>query len=86
MKIPRNLRNLKSVISAFLVNIAIVGLYILLISRENAEQQIFTKELGPSTVNPQLTLTGLNCTLEAGIMGVKTTEVWDSKVVQVIKH
>ena len=85
MKISSYLCNLKSVISAFLVIIAIVGLYNLVILREIVELPIFTQKLEPSTVGPHLTLSGLNCSLEAGVMSVKTTSIWDSKVVKVIK-
>ena len=42
--------------------------------------------LKPSTVGPHLTLSGLNCSLESGVMGVKTTAIWDSKVVKVMKQ
>ena len=83
MKMSCHLCNLKIIISAFFVNVALVGIYTL-ISRENAELPILTRELGPSTISPHLTLSGLNCTLEAGIMSVKTTEIWDSRVVEVM--
>lgn len=57
-----------------------------MISRENAELPISARELRPSTMRPHTTLSGLNCTLEAGIMSVKTTEIWDSRVVKVMKQ
>ena len=85
MKISSHLCNLRSVISAFLVIIVIVGFYNLVISRQNAELPVFPQKLEPSREGPHRTLSGLNCMLEAGIMSVKTTSIWDSKVVKVIK-
>ena len=84
MKNSRHLCNIKIIISAFVVNTALVGIYSLLISRGNTELPILTRELRPSTMRPHITLSGLNCTLEAGIMSVKTTEIWDSRVVEVM--
>ena len=86
MKNSSHLCNIKIIISAFVVNTALVGIYTLLISRENAELPISARELRPSTMRPHTTLSGLNCTLEAGIMSVKTTEIWDSRVVKVMKQ
>ena len=49
MKISHQLCNLKSVTRAFLVNIAVMGIYALLISREYAKLPILARGSGPST-------------------------------------
>ena len=72
-KILSNLCKVKSVIGALVINIAVVGVYMLMILREDA-------------VKHHIILSGLNCPLDAGILSVTTTNIWDSKVVQVKKH
>ena len=68
------------------VNITIAGVFVIMISRGNTELPTFARELKTSFVKQSNILSGLNCTLEAGILSVKTTNIWDSKVVKVMKH
>ena len=79
-KILSNLCKVKSVIAVLVINIAVVCVYMLMISREDAVI------LRTSFVKHHIILSGLNCPLEAGILSVTTTDIWDSKVVQVTKH
>ena len=84
MKLPSRLCNLKRIIRYFVIIFAIVGVFALHILKENAELKTLTKGSRPLTLRPHLILSGHNCTLEAGVMNVKTTEIWDSRVVKVM--
>ena len=42
------------------------------------------REHAPSRVKPFINLSGLNCTLDAAFVRVKTTNIWDSRVVEVM--
>ena len=74
MKISIHWSRLRSVISVFLVNVAIMCIYAFVNLREHA----------PSRVKPFINLSGLNCTLDAAFVRVKTTNIWDSRVVEVM--
>ena len=86
LKSPSNFCNFVSIIAAFAVNIAVVGVYTLLILRGNPELPCFARELRTSFVTQNIILSGLNCPMDVGVLRVKTTDIWDSKVVQVTKH
>ena len=60
-----------------MVNTSVVGLY--LFTRDLAEPPA----MGMLNPKPHNTLTGLSCALEEAIIKVKTTKMWDSRVVQV---
>ena len=78
--------NIKSFIGVLVFNIAILGVCMIMISRGNTELPIFARELKTSFVKQHFILSGLNCPLDAGVLSVKTTDIWDSKVVEVTKH
>ena len=86
LKSPSNFCNFVSVIAAVAVNIAVVGVYTLMILRGNAELPCFARELQNSFVKQNIILSGLNCPMDVGVLRVKTTDIWDSKVVKVTKH
>ena len=82
-----NLCNIKSFMRVLIVvNITIAGVFVIMISRGNTELPTFARELKTSFVKQNNILSGLNCTLEAGILSVKITDIWDSKVVKVMEH
>ena len=90
MNISRRLYKLESVLRAALVYFALVGIYSIMTwsktFRENATPPISTKGSEKSSRSgPHLILSGHNCSLEDGIMSVKTTKIWDSRVVKVRK-
>ena len=83
MKISHFLCNLKRVPKKIVV---IMGISALMVLRDNVELQISTRGSASWRQRPHLILSGGNCTLEAGKMNVKTTKIWDSRVVKVMKH
>ena len=90
MNIPRRLYKLESVFWAALVYFALVGIYSIVTWgktwRENATAPISSTGSEESTrPGTHLILSGHNCSLEDGIMSVKTTKIWDSRVVKVRK-
>ena len=77
MRVSTHHCNLKSIIIAIMVNTSIVGLYVF--KRDLAEP----RTMGMLKPKPHNTLTGLSCALEEALIKVKTTKMWDSRVVQV---